>query len=469
MIIENKQTNFNLDIDKWNALQETNSMMHSAVSILDIISNRGYQAFIVGGSVRDIIMNREINDIDITTNMPMKVLELIFKTHDIGKSKDFGILNVKFDDFDFEIAQFRTEQNYTNGRHPEDVQFTTSFKNDCNRRDFTINTMGIDKEGNIVDFFNGINDIKDNILRCVGDTKERMNEDYLRMLRAIRFAARFNFEIDLELKNVISENADKILDISQERITQEIYKSAKDGGKALAKFIEICKDLQILRFILPEIDVMDNFLHSPEHHPEGNVLDHTLAVLRQSDEKDPLLNLSLLFHDIGKIRTHEIDSEGYHRYNNHDNVGVKLFEEIVCPRMKISNKDKEIISFCIKNHMKYRLILEMKNSKIIRLKNDPSFEMLKKVSFFDSASRGRDDTELFDEINKKIENININLKPSEYEELRKNINGHKVMELTGLKPSKELGILIDETLEWALDNNVKDSEKLYNFIRRKYE
>jgi tRNA nucleotidyltransferase (CCA-adding enzyme) len=181
----------------WQSYIRRNKELQAAVSVLQRINKAKYKAYIVGGSVRDIILgNLKPHDVDIATNMPMEELGKMYKTYNIGKSKDFGIVVVKQGGFDFEVAQFRQDGTYLDGRRPESVQITSKFKDDVERRDLTINAMGINAKGEIIDYFDGKRDIKNRVLKTVGDPYKRFGEDYLRMMRVARFAAKLDFDVD---------------------------------------------------------------------------------------------------------------------------------------------------------------------------------------------------------------------------------------------------------------------------------
>lgn len=226
------------------------------------------QVLMVGGCVRDIIMGKEPNDIDIATNIPVEVIDQHFNSHDIGRNKDFGLTVVVFEGVEFEVANYRTEGTYTDGRHPDEVKIVNTFEEDSKRRDFTFNAFGMDINGTIIDYHNGQEDIENKVLRTVGDPSERFAEDYIRIMRAIRFSAKFGFKMASEVETAIKENAHKITTcVSPERIWNEMTKMA--SGKNFHKAVEMMFDLGVMEHVFPELDVMKNFFHSPNHHPEG--------------------------------------------------------------------------------------------------------------------------------------------------------------------------------------------------------
>jgi len=312
-------------VKDWQTYINRIPMLKTGIDILNRILSIGNDmgmdkplAYIVGGTIRDIITgDKEPDDIDIATNVPIDELEKHFKTHDIGANKDFGIIVVSQDGEDFEIANFRADGEYSDGRRPDDVEIVMDFKKDAERRDFTINAMGVDKDGNVVDYFDGKGDIKNKILKTVGDPEKRFQEDYLRMWRAVRFASRMDFKIDDKTMKAIKSNSKRTVGLAVERIMKELKKMAGQSGSKFANAIETLINTGLLQYILPEIIQMDDFEHSVEHHPEGNVLQHTLAALKNSESVNPIINLAILFHDIGKIKTHSISDKDMHQYIGH--------------------------------------------------------------------------------------------------------------------------------------------------------
>jgi tRNA nucleotidyltransferase (CCA-adding enzyme) len=253
VIVENK-------VDEWESYVNDLPEMKAGVEILHKLEAMGGKAYIVGGAVRDIVLGaEEPNDVDIATNVPMEKIEKIFKTHDIGKNKDFGIVVIRHGGFDFEIAQFRKDGNYTDGRRPDKIEIVMDFEDDASRRDLTINALGVDKDGNIIDYFDGVKDIKNKIIRTVGDAHKRFGEDFLRMIRVPRFASRFGFKIDPKTLKAIQDNAGHIKEVAFERIYQELFKMAKQSGSKFADAIINLKDTGLLKEILPEVFEMSEF------------------------------------------------------------------------------------------------------------------------------------------------------------------------------------------------------------------
>lgn len=244
-------------------------MLDVGIEVLKKLERFG-DAYIVGGAVRDIILGEDPKDIDIATNTPMEKVEELFKTFDIGKNKDFGINVIKYKGFEFEIAQFREDGSYKDGRRPSSVILNVPFKSDAERRDLTLNAMAIDSKGNIIDHFEGMKAIKDKVIKTVGDPEKRFSEDYLRMMRSIRFSSRLGFEIDEETIEAIKKGSGNISKIAVERITDELLKMASQTGSKFADAIEKLDETGLLEIILPEIVKMKEFRHSISDHNEGS-------------------------------------------------------------------------------------------------------------------------------------------------------------------------------------------------------
>lgn len=454
----------------WQIYIRGNKELQQAVGILNKINKAKYKAYIVGGSVRDIILgNLKPHDIDIATNMPMDDLEKLFKTYDIGKSKDFGIVVVKSGGFDFEIAQFRNDGTYLDGRRPESVQVTGKFKEDVERRDFTINAMGINAKGEIVDYFDGRGDIKNKILKTVGNPYKRFGEDYLRMMRLARFKSKLGFEIDKETEKAAQKLSHNIAGLSPERIRDELMKSASQSGDKFADYIMTLDKLKLLKYILPEVMNLKWFRENLQHHPEtrgegGTVFSHVLNALKKSDSANPIKNLAILLHDIGKgvSLSHK---EGLPQYLSHAKKSVELVNAIA-DRLKMSNKERDALVFAVGNHMKFHKILDMKPSKISKLVSDDNWDVLLAVGKADEYARGfmfKYSGE-FEKIVDKAVKVKEKYGMQTVNKQIKLVNGKDVMKLTGLKPGPKIGEIIQRTTEWIMDNNISDQEQINNKI-----
>ncbi len=452
----------------WQSYINRNRELKAGVSILNKINKAKYKAYIVGGSVRDIILgNLKPHDVDIATNMPMDELGKMFKTYDIGKSRDFGIVTVKHGGSDFEIAQFRTDGTYFDGRRPESVQITAKFKDDAERRDFTINAMGINAKGEIMDFFDGKRDIKNRVLKTVGDPYKRFGEDYLRMMRLARFASKLDFEVDKTTEKAAQKMAHNITGLAPERIKDELMKSASQSGDKFAEYIMKLDKLKLLKYILPEIVNLKWYKENLQHHPEtrghgGTVFSHVMQALKKSDTKNPIKNLAILLHDIGKGVTYT-QKKGLPQYLGHAEKSVKLVNAIA-DRLKMSNKERDALVFAVGNHMKFHDILSMRPSKISKIVSDDNWDVLLAVSKADELVRGFDDKEDFSNIVDKAIKVKEKFGIKQVNKQIKLVDGGSVLKLTALKPGPKVGKIVKKTTEWIMDNDIEDQELIDKHI-----
>jgi putative nucleotidyltransferase with HDIG domain len=458
-------------VSDWEGYVNRNPMIKASIEILEKLNTKG-KAYIVGGAVRDIVTGeKDPDDVDIATNVPIAEIQKMFETYDIGKAETFGIIGVKYAGHTFEVAQFRSDGAYLDGRRPEKVDIGVSFETDVERRDFTINAMGLDQRGNIIDHFSGMGDIKNKMLRTVGDPHKRFGEDYLRMLRAARFASRMGYEIHPETKAAMSAHSEKIKNIAPERIMKEIIGMAKQSGDRFAYALQILKDTGLLQHILPEVMEMEKYEHSPEYHPEGGVLQHTMEALKKNTIKDPLINLAILLHDVGKPRTHKKEGDKI-SYINHAEEGVEVINQIA-DRLKMDNKTREALIFSTVNHMKIPDMMHMSNNKVLNLIKHDHWEVLKNVAYADSAARMHlFDPEEWKALMDKIEQLTKEYEGKKsLEAIRKVVNGKWVMELRGIeKPSKEVGDIIQKTVDWIIENSIdiEDIDAIKDYILNIY-
>ena len=334
----------------------------------------GFQAFWAGGSVRDLVMGQEPQDYDIATNaLPEQVMKLYKKTIPVGLS--FGVVKVLLDEDEFEVATFRSDGAYLDGRHPSEVRFSGE-QEDAARRDFSINGMFYDpiKEV-IIDYVGGQQDIKEGMIRAIGNPMERFHEDKLRLMRAIRFAARFHYGIEPQTAAAIRDLAPRILEVSAERIREELGKMLV--GPSPAESIRLLHEMGLLKIVLPEVASMDGVEQPREYHPEGDVLTHTLIMLdlmtHPVKESPPIsveLALAVLFHDIGKPPTFTVRDRI--RFDNHCQVGMRMATEIG-QRLRMSNHQIEWMAELVRDHLKFKDVKEMRESTLRRFLRQPHF------------------------------------------------------------------------------------------------
>jgi len=460
-----------MKMEKWDKYLEYNRNLQEAVSVLSEIEEAGYKAYIVGGTPRDMVIGGlEITDVDIATNCPIDKLDEMFTTHDIGQSRDFGIVVIKSKHYYFETAQFRKDKEYIDGRHPSGIQVVGDLKMDIERRDFTVNALALTKEGKIIDYVGGIDDIKNKVIRTVGDPFNRFREDYVRMIRAARFGSLDGFKINIETKFAIRTIAHLVNRVTPERIRLELVKAAGKPGKMFARFIMTLENLDLLKHILPEVSDLKNYPHRLEFHPEGPLVwDHIIKCLEISN-KNYLSQLAVLLHDIGKAKTLKFREDGKPQYYFHAKVGSEMVADI-CDRLKFSSFQKEALIYSTMNHMKWHKILEMKPSKIGRMMDSPYFETLIDVCEADEFSRGE---KFMDKgyFKKQLEHALDIKRKWELQQLKRPIrivDGNRVMELTRLKPSKLVGKIKEEVEDYIIDNDIdyedqKEVDKLISSV-----
>jgi len=341
----------------------------------------GYEAYLAGGCVRDLLLGREPKDYDVATSAtPDVVLGLFERTFAVGAH--FGVVLVADGDEDgyvvTEVATFRSDGAYSDGRHPDGVRYTRSAEEDVRRRDFTINGLLLDPAGvggdlraAVIDFVGGVADLDAGLVRAIGRAEERFLEDRLRMLRAVRFAARFGFEIEEGTKAAIKRLAEKIAVVSKERVRDELTKMLTEGRARRA--FELLDETGLLKEVLPEGSRMKGVEQPPQFHPEGDVWTHTLLLLGQLEEGcSPTLAWGALLHDVGKPPTFRRGSDRI-RFDGHVEVGVAMGAEI-CRRFRFSNEETRQIVALIENHMRFAMADRMKKSTLKRFFRLEGFE-----------------------------------------------------------------------------------------------
>lgn len=328
-----------------------------AFGIVRRLREHGFEAYIVGGAVRDMVMGIEPADYDIATNAATEEVSRLFE-HVCPVGARFGVNLVVVGGIPFEVARFRSESDYRDGRRPETVQPADAAV-DVRRRDFTMNALLYDPVGNeIIDLIGGRDDIRRGIVRTVGDPEARFREDRLRMLRAVRFAARFGFTIEEGALDAIGRNAALIGTVSGERIGEELRKMLT--GPHPARALTLLDETGLLREILPEVHVMKGVEQPPEFHPEGDVFEHTRLMLELlGGGATPSLALGVLLHDAGKPAT--ITREDRIRFNRHDEVGAAISRKVLA-RLRFPRTTVERVSMLVKNHMRFMHMGEMRES-----------------------------------------------------------------------------------------------------------
>ena len=339
-----------------------------AGEIIERLHRAGHEAYLAGGCVRDMLLDRTPNDYDVATAaLPDQILEYFPNSVAVGAK--FGVILVLGDEAKVEVATFRCDHDYADGRRPESVSFTRSAKQDVERRDFTINGMLFDPaEGRYLDFVGGQADLKAASVRAIGNPAERFAEDRLRMLRAIRFAARLGFAIEEETLRALQDQAAKIEEISAERVRDELNRILTEGGAH--RGFELLDETGLLEVLLPEVAAMKGVPQPPQFHPEGDVWVHTLLMLSQMENPSIPLAWGVLLHDVGKPPTLRFVERI--RFDGHVEVGVRIAEQIL-ERLRFSHDDRDQVMALVANHMRFMNVMDMRASTLKKFMRIESF------------------------------------------------------------------------------------------------
>lgn len=338
-------------------------MERTARRLVETLRAHGHEACLAGGCVRDLLLGTEPKDYDIATSARPEEVERLFP-RTVAVGAQFGVIVVLEDGREYEVATFRTDGEYRDGRHPESVTFSNA-EGDARRRDFTINGLFYDPvEERVIDYVGGRADLEARIVRAIGDPRQRFEEDKLRVLRGIRFAARFGFEIEADTWTAIREYAPQIHVVSAERIRDELVKIFTHPSRV--RGFDLLDASGLLRELLPEVEALKGCEQPPEFHPEGDVFVHTRIMLDllPADVSVPLV-LGVLFHDLGKPPTYQVDETGRIRFNGHEYVGAEITRSIM-GRLRFSNAEIEATETLVRNHMAFKDVQQMRVAKLKR-------------------------------------------------------------------------------------------------------
>ncbi len=332
-----------------------------ATEIVRRLRGEGFQAYLVGGCVRDMVMGREPKDYDVATDAtPDEVVKLFPDSLTVGAQ--FGVVIVPREEGNVEVATFRSDGRYKDGRHPNEVRFAKTPEEDVRRRDFTINGLLYDVlEDRVLDYVGGQADIRAQRIRTIGHPAERFGEDRLRMLRAVRLAARFGFSLDRAAAEAVRKLASEIRDVSAERVRDEVLKILTEG--AARRGFELLDETGLLQEVLPEVKALQGVAQPPQFHPEGDVWIHTLLMLEGLRAPTATLALGVLLHDVGKPATFTIRERI--RFDNHVEVGAKM-AEAVCARLRLSFDETERVEELVRHHLRFKDFPRMRRSTQLR-------------------------------------------------------------------------------------------------------
>ena len=418
----------------------------TAAEIVRRLQSAGFAAFWVGGCVRDFLLGREPQDFDIVTDAKPEQVEKLFK-RTIAVGRKFGVMVVVEGGHQFQVATFRAEADYQDGRRPEKIIFATA-EADALRRDFTVNGLFYDPISQQThDWVGGEKDLRAKIIRTIGKPEERFGEDHLRLLRAVRFAAQLNFEIEPKTFAAVKSLAPKIKLISAERIRDELLKLFRPPHAA--RGLVLLRNSGLLPFVLPELAATISCEQSPDYHPEGSVFNHICLMLEKLPaDAHESLSWTVLMHDIAKPVTAERDAKtGAIHFYGHEKVGAEIAEKIL-QRLRFPKKQIDEIVTCVLHHMQFKDVKQMRKATLRRLLLRETFLLELELHKLDClGSHG--DLELYDFLVKQAEELKM--KPAIRPPL---LTGKDLIEL-GMKPGKELGAMLHEVREKQLQDELK--------------
>jgi len=340
-----------------------------ALEVIETLRGAGHQALIAGGAVRDLLLGRPPDDFDVTTSArPEEVQALFPQVVPVGLR--FGVVLVIVDGQPVEVATFREDAVYEDGRHPVSVSFSETPEEDARRRDFTVNGLFLDpRDGSILDFVGGRADLERGVIRAIGHPPDRFHEDRLRMLRAVRFACALGFEIEEATYAAIHDLAPEIATVSGERIRDELFRMLT--GPARGRSLGLLRETGLLAAFLPEVDAMWGVAQPEEFHPEGDVFTHTALLLDELRDPSAELALAGLLHDVGKPPTFTVTDRI--RFNDHPRVGAEMSEGI-CRRLRLSGAQTGAVCELVRDHLRFMEVKRMREAKLRRFLMSPRAE-----------------------------------------------------------------------------------------------
>jgi poly(A) polymerase len=439
-----------------------------AISIVRALRQHGYKAYLAGGCVRDILLDREPADYDVATSAtPDEVMRIFPEAYGVGTQ--FGVVLVPAreiaDDVTaskgrtIEVATFRSDIGYSDGRHPDEVRFSKDPREDVQRRDFTINGMMLDPAANeVLDFVGGKNDLKAGIIRAIDEPDRRFGEDKLRMLRAVRFAARFGFAIEPATFAAIRKLAPQIHQVSRERVRDELTKMLTEGHARAA--LLLLDETGLLHEVLPEIEAMKGVEQPPQFHPEGDVFVHTLLLLEKLPHPcSATLAWGALLHDVGKPPTFRMAPDRI-RFDGHVDVGVKM-AEMICQQLRFSNDDTEQILALVDNHMRFAHAMRMSESTFKKFVRMPHFDEHLELHRLDcQASYG--DLTTYDFTRNKLAAITPEaMRPAPL------VTGDDLI-AAGHKPGPGFKQILSAVEDGQLEGRFRDREEALQFVAREF-
>jgi len=413
------------------------------------LQQAGHAAYFAGGCVRDQLLGIEAKDYDIATSArPEQVQRLFPRVTDLT-GKCFGVVRIMVGDQSYEVATFRQDGPYQDGRHPESVRFATAGE-DAQRRDFTVNGLFFDPVADrLIDYVGGESDLRAGIIRAIGNPADRFAEDHLRLLRAIRFATRFLFTIEPKTFEAIRAAAARIRTVSAERIRDELNKIFTASKPEVG--LDLLDRSGLLPEVLPDVAVLHGVEQPPQFHPEGDVYEHVRLMLSKIEQPSLDLALGILFHDVGKKPTAKVDENGRIRFNEHESVGAVMAEQIMTG-LRYDNKTIETVRELVQHHMQFKDVPKMRPSTLKRMMARPTFPLELELHRIDCAS-SHGDLRHYDFLKQQLETMSaedINPPPL--------ISGRDLLAM-GLRPGKEVGRILEAVRVAQLEGTVQTREE----------
>lgn len=426
----------------------------TALRVVQLLQDAGFTAFWAGGCVRDRLLGLHPKDVDIATDAtPDQVLDIFPDAVAVGKA--FGVVRARVQQAEFEIATFRRDDVYLDGRRPSGVTFTTP-RVDAARRDFTINALFFDPVAcRLHDFVGGQKDLQDGLVRCVGNPTDRFREDHLRMLRAVRFASVLGFDLHPATRRAVREQAESLRRVSAERIRDEFTRLLLEGRRP-GDTLGLLLDLRLLQVFLPEVAALKGVEQPVAFHPEGDVFAHTALMLNLMEHRTVELAYAVLLHDVGKPATARITPERT-RFDHHAEHGSRLASDIL-RRLRFPSVVVKSVSSVIGRHMRFMHVQEMREATLRRLIGSPLFSTELELHRLDClASHGKlDNYHFLEKARQRISSEPVLPRPW--------VNGHDLMDM-GMKEGPELGAWRGKAYEAQLDGTFKNKQELVAWLR----
>ncbi len=430
------------------------------VSFKDIFRKAGFQIYLVGGPVRNLLLNKPIDNWDFTTNAHPDDIQKLFP--DSVYNNDYGtvIVPIKISDDEkviCEVTPYRKEGKYSDSRHPDDISWADTLEEDLVRRDFTINALAYDGE-DLIDITDGLQDLEKKVVKAVGDPDIRFQEDALRLIRAIRFCSQLEFTLDEKTKDSIQKNAHLIQNVSWERIRDEFLKILASNHPADG--VLFLKQTGLLGYILPEIEAcFDIEQKSPERHHIYDVGTHLIETLRNCSSSDPITRLAALLHDVGKKDTHQKNPEtGIITFYNHEIVGANIANE-VAERLRLSKKERYKLVKLVRYHM--FSVSELQTDKavrrFIRKIGTENIDDILVLRTADRVGSGAQETSWRTELFKK-RIVEVQKQPFEIKDLK--VTGHDVMQVLNIKPGPKIGEILKVIFEQVEDGKLQNEREI---------